>query len=185
MVRCPHSKKRVQLILLYPKPIMFNHLTQLHFGRASSSSVHFNQCVDHLWGIGIRVCQIKLKVKSKGEATEKGQRVAFGWVLTGERVDAGREAVVHTSSYPPRSFHLAATAGLLLDHPALHSSSTSCSSWWTCLWLRRLRRSWRETGGRGRSKTFFLKGSKEEGLPSQTGSQCFKSIEGPKMHHVM
>lgn len=84
----------------------------------------------------------------------------FGWVLTGERVDAGREAVVHTGSYPARTFHLAAAARLFLLWPALHSSSFSSSSRWTCLclllsvihWLSSrsrlrswsLRRSWRE-----------------------------------------
>ena len=43
-----------------------------------------------------------------------GSGGVIGWVLTGERVDAGREAVVHTGSYPPRNFHLAAAARLLL-----------------------------------------------------------------------
>ena len=51
-----------------------------------------------------------------------------GWVLTGEGVDAGREAVVHTGSYPSRSFHLAAAATLLLLCPTFYSSSSASSS---------------------------------------------------------
>lgn len=86
--------------------------------------------------------------------TEGGRGWRIRWVLTGERVDAGGEAESHTGSYPPRCFHLAATARLLLLRSALYSSS----SWRTCLrlvliWrlssrsrLRswRLRRSWRK-----------------------------------------
>lgn len=81
--------------------------------------------------------------------TEGGRRWRSRWVLTGKRVDAGGEAESHTGSYPPRCFHLAATARLLLLRPALSSSS-----WRTCLRLIwrlssrswRLRRSWRKEG---------------------------------------